>query len=337
VRHELAHIIAADRSGNRLTTVFQEGIAQYVEQPGPELDAKMGLMRQIIDQGRPLPWSELNRPGVAYSDPAVSYPQSYTMVAFLIERDGMETFKRFMQETRTSSGYRSALESAYGVSADRLEREWRAQLDAFVDGGYGTRAAAVVDLSQPEALIARGEYEAAITDLESLIGGMSPADGAIADQANALLRRAEDGLRARRLAAEAREALARGDYTAADEAAANASALFDDLGQPRQRDVVESYRALAAEGMAAQDQLAQANADLQTLHVSRARERLSDSYTTFARLGDEQRAAIARGALRRIQRTETIVAVGMVVIGALVLGWNVQRRINERGRGLPFG
>ncbi len=33
VRHELTHIIAADLSGGRLTTPWQEGIAQFVEHP----------------------------------------------------------------------------------------------------------------------------------------------------------------------------------------------------------------------------------------------------------------------------------------------------------------
>ncbi len=338
VRHELTHIIAADLSGNKLTTAFQEGIAQYVEHPGPELDAKMRFMRQVIDQGRLLPWSELNRPGVAYSDPMVSYPQSYTMVAFLIQRDGMATFRRFMEASRTSSGYRAALEAAYGVSADQLEREWRAQLDAFVDGGYRDRAMGAFDLSQAKALIARGEYEAAIADLEAMTASLSRAgDAALAAEAEALLARASDGLRAQQLATEAKDALTRGEYEAAERAATEASALLEQLEQPRRREVVETYRELAAAGIAAQENLAQAHADLQTLHVSRARERLIEAYQTFTRLGDEDRATLTRIALRRMQRTETLAAVGLTILASLVLGWNVQRRINERGQTLPFG
>jgi hypothetical protein len=295
-------------------------------------------MRQVIDQGRLLPWSELNRAGVAYSDPMVSYPQSYTMVAFLIQRDGIATFRRFMEESRTSSGYRGALESAYGVSADQLEREWRAQLDAFIAGGYRDRTTGAFDLSQAETLIARGEYEAAIADLQATIDSVSRSgDAALATEAEALLERASNGLRARQLATDARAALTRGEYDAAAQAAAEASTLLEQLEQPRQREVVETYRRLAAEGIDAQKELAQANADLQTLHVSRARERLIEAYQTFTRLGDEDRALITQIALRRMQRTETLAAVALTVLASLVLGWNVQRRINERGRNLPFG
>jgi hypothetical protein len=166
VRHELTHIIAADLSGDKLTTAFQEGIAQYLEHPSPELDLKMQLMQQVIAADRVIPWRELNQPGTAYANPQISYPQSYTIVAFLIERDGLATFRRFIEISKTSSGYRSALETAYGVSSDQLEQEWRAQLEAFVAGAYRNRAVGAFDLSQAEALIARGDYQAAIQTLE---------------------------------------------------------------------------------------------------------------------------------------------------------------------------
>ncbi|MFN8477278.1 MAG: hypothetical protein U0074_05530 [Kouleothrix sp.] len=35
VRHELTHIVVAELADDRLSTGFQEGIAQYVEQPAP--------------------------------------------------------------------------------------------------------------------------------------------------------------------------------------------------------------------------------------------------------------------------------------------------------------
>lgn len=337
VRHELAHIIAADLSGNRLTTAFQEGIAQYVEHPGPDLEAKMRLMRQIIDQGQLLPWSELNRPGVAYSAPQISYPQSYTIVAFLIERDGMATFRRFLEASRTSSGYRSALATAYGVSAEQLEQEWRAWLDAFVNGGYRRLTASTFDLTAIEATIARGDYEAARAELERIVASLQQSgDRQRLAQAEALLQRAGDGLRALRLTEEARAALTRGEYDLVEQHAAEAARLFAALGQPRRRDTMETYRQLAAEGRAAQQQVVRAQAELRTLRVWQARDRLLQAYVTFLRLGDEAQADQVRQALRQINAIQTMMAVGLVVLAALLLGWNIQRRFGGREPYLPF-
>lgn len=338
VRHELTHIIAADLSGDKLTTAFQEGIAQYLEHPSSELDLKMDLMRQVIAADKVVPWRELNQPGTAYANPQISYPQSYTMVAFLVQRNGLATFRSFIEASKTSSGYRSALETAYGVSPDRLEQEWRDQLEAFVNGEYRNRAVGAFDLSQAEALIASGEYEAAIKALElglSTVRKTGPAD--LAQRAEELLARADNGQRATTLATDARSALERGDYEGARQAAAEGSNLFASLNQPEQQQVMEEYITLANAGVAAHQQLKLVNGDLQTLHIGTARNRLADAYQVFTRLGDEQGAATAESALLSIQRTETAVAVALVILGALVLGWNVHRRVNERGHALPFG
>lgn len=338
VRHELTHIIAADLSGGKLTTAFQEGTAQYLEHPSAELDAKMQLMQQVIAADRLLPWSELNKPGVAYADPRIGYPESYTIVAFLVGRNGFATFRTFIEETKTSSGYRGALEAAYGVSADQLEQEWLAQLNEFVNGGYQSRGVGAFDLSQAEALIGRGEYNQAVQELEN---GLATIRGsgqtALIQQAEQLLQRAKTGVQAQTQADEARAALERGDYRAARDAATGARDLMNTLGQAAQMQVMDQYIQIADQGLAAQRELQQANGALQTLRVGEARSRLAQAYRAFTRLGDESNAARAQTALLRIRRTETVTAVSFVVLAALTLGWNVHRRVNERGKGLPFG
>jgi hypothetical protein len=338
VRHELTHIIAADLSGDKLTTAFQEGIAQYIEHPSAELDAKMQLMQQVIDADRVLSWSELNRPGVAYQDPRISYPESYTIVAFLIERDGFATFRTFIERSTASSGYRGALEAAYGVSADQLEQEWRAQLESFVAGAYRNRAGGALDLSQAQALIDRGEYAQAVQELTARVETLrAEGPSPLLDQAETLLKQAETGQRAYDLAASARTALEQGDYPQAKQAASESRALLQQMDQDAQVAVVEQYAKLADQGLAAQKQLGVANGELQTLHIGAARSRLHSAYETFTRLGDEQGAALAQSSLLQIQRTQTLTAVGLVVLAALILGWNVHRRIGERDKTLPFG
>lgn len=338
VRHELTHIIAADLSGGKLTTAFQEGIAQYIEHPSAELDTKMQLMQQVVAADRLLPWRELNQPGVAYSDPRVGYPESYTIVAFLIKRNGFATFRTFIDATKTSSGYRSALESAYGVGADQLEQEWRAQLDEFVTTGYRNRGVGAFDLSQAEALIARGDYEQAITQLQGGLNTLrATGDQTLISQAEDLLARANNGQRATSLAGEARTALERGDYRAARQNATEARDLLNALGLAAQMQVAEQYIKLAEDGLAAQAELQAATGDLQTLRVTQARSRLAAAYQTFTRLGDETSAAQVQTSLMRIRRMETLAGMALIVLAALTLGWNVHRRVNERGKRIPFG
>jgi hypothetical protein len=41
IRHELTHLVAAELSDDRLNVGFQEGLAQYVERPAPELETRI--------------------------------------------------------------------------------------------------------------------------------------------------------------------------------------------------------------------------------------------------------------------------------------------------------
>lgn len=338
VRHETAHIFAADLSGGRLTTGFQEGVAQYVERPTAELDAKMQLMRKVIDAGRLLSWSHLNLPGVAYEDPQVAYPESYTIVAFLVRRDGFATLRRFIEEIKSSSGYRGALEAAYNTGADQLEAEWRTQLDTFVNGDYKQRAAVGFDLSHAESLLAAGEFERAIVELEAGLATLQQAgDVEVAARAEQLLRLATGSRELRDLVASARAKLEAGDYDGARQAATEGYDRAGRLQLADQMAVMDEYARLADQGSAAQSRLRQAHGALQTLHVDQARQGLTDAYRTFTRLGDEANAALALTSLLQIQRVETAVSIVLVVIAALILGWNVHRRYAERGKALPFG
>jgi hypothetical protein len=336
VRHELAHIIATELGNNKLSTAWQEGIAQYVEHPTAELDTKMQLLDRARTANKLFTWSDINQPGVPYQAPQTSYPQTYSMVAFLVQRDGFATLRRFVEATKTTTGYRSALETAYGVSADRLEAEWLAQLPAFVAGGYRQPTTVVFDSAAAEELIARGEYDTAVRELETLQAGLSDGASEHATVA-ALLRRAQDGQRAVALAADAKDALAHGDYDAAHRAASEAQPLLAALGQAEQADVVGEYVALADEGVRAQHQLDGARQALRTLRIGAARTALVEAYTSFTRLGDADGAAAAQQTLATMERTQWFLVIGVLLLAAITIGWNIHRRVSERTPLVPFG
>jgi multidrug efflux pump subunit AcrA (membrane-fusion protein) len=224
----------------------------------------------------------------------------------------------------------------YGVSADRLEEEWSVQLAAFTAGGYLQQNVPVFDSAQAEALIGRGEYDAALAELDTLRAGLEAGAPELAT-VDALLNRAKDGQRALQLAADSKQALANGQYETAKSAAAEAQPLLQALGQPAQADVMGEYVALADEGLRAQQQLAAAREALRTLRVGTARTALIDAYTSFTRLGDVDGAAAAERTLTTIERTQWLFVLGLLLLAAITVGWNVHRRVSERTPVVPWG
>ena len=140
VRHELTHIVIAELSGNRLNVGFQEGIAQYVERPAPELEQRIRLLQRAYDQQILMPWSDLDDRETVYGAPEVGYPESMSVVAFLVEKYSFAKLREFLTIAARSSGYRSALERTYGVAPDELERQWRDWLPSYLAGGYKRNA-----------------------------------------------------------------------------------------------------------------------------------------------------------------------------------------------------
>jgi len=322
--------------------MWQEGIAQYVEQPTEQLENKMELMRQIVAEKRYLSWRDLNQPGVTYSDPRIGYPQSLTIVAFLVSRNGIEKFKAFVEAMKTASGYRGALEAVYGVSADTLEREWLQQLPAYANGGYRSPGGSPtgrgpLDLQQTEQLLERGDYAGAARALRPLVESAGPdTDAATLQQAQSLLARAEAGQKAMEQASDAHTALLNGDYQSAYENGVAALQAWEAVGQAKQAATSASYVALAERGMHAQADLDEAGALLRRLQLRGAEERLVSAYRTFGELGDEPRASQAREAMALIDRGEQILAGTCLLCGALLVAWSARRRYDDRSLALPY-
>ncbi|NTW00865.1 MAG: hypothetical protein HGA19_06075, partial [Oscillochloris sp.] len=293
VRHELTHIVAADLSESRLNTGFQEGIAQYLERPTPELDAKIMALSLAANQGRLMPWSTFDDRDATYSEPEVSYPQSLSVVAFLVDRDGFATLRQFLSISARSSGYRSALERAYGVSVSDLEAEWLKWLPSYLAGGYKTSALDRYDLSFARELLEQGNYSTAASELSQAIEWIAkhadtqPAEVAL--EANQLKAKAEDGMRAMQLAENARTALESSDYERAKQLIGQARTIFARIGDTRQADVLDTYEQRVLRGLAATQRLIQANDLARSLRFPQARSTIDAAAQEFAALNDQLR------------------------------------------------
>lgn len=328
VRHELTHIVASDLSQDRLNVLFQEGLAQYVEHPSRELDAKIGLLQQAFDQGRLRRWSDLDDRETFYTNAQICYPQSMSIVAFLVERYSFAKLRGFLTESAGASGYRSALDRAYGVAPDKLEDEWRAWLPGYLAGGYKRNALNAYDLSQAQGLLKEGRYSEAQKALEQAIEWLKTTDQREAlEQAQQLLERSVAGQQAESLAGQARAALEVGRYDEGAELAAQAQQAFAALGDTRQDAVLREYAARAQRGLQADAALHQAGALAEGLRYPQARALTDQALEVFRALGDADRAGQALSLRAAMDQRQTLLGSVLLALGAIGIGASVWRRV----------
>lgn len=133
VRHELAHLVTAQfgRScvGGGRPTWLEEGLAVYAEgDPDPDVLADL---EQAIAENSLSPVRSLNGAFPAHDREAgIAYSQSYSLVAFLLERYGREKMQTLLLTLAAGEGYDDALEMVYGFNADGLEVAWREAIGA---------------------------------------------------------------------------------------------------------------------------------------------------------------------------------------------------------------
>ncbi len=332
VRHELVHIVAAEISQNRLNVGFQEGLAQYVERPSPELDRKVEALRRAMQQDALLAWSALDDREQIYGSPQIGYPQTLSIVAFLVERYTFARFREFLTVSASSSGYRSALERVYGVPPAELERLWREWLPSYIDGGYRQNALSAYDLAPIEALVAAGRYADARRELELAIPWLrTTRQDEVLARARQLLERSEAGLYADDLARQTRAALERADYPAAADLALRASAAYVALGDSTRTEALAAYAAMAERGkraMATLDRATALAADWRTYIEARA---AADSAAVeFLSLGNQYGAARALALRAELDRVQSLAGAVLLLTGLAGIAVGFVRRLAVR-------
>jgi hypothetical protein len=331
IRHELTHLIAADLSADRLNVGFQEGLAQYVERPAPELETRVKALQRAFDQDRLLPWSDLDDRDTVYQHPDVSYPESLSIAAFLVNRSTFAKMREFLTITARSSGYRSALERTYEATPDALEREWRAWLPSYLAGGYKRNALSAYDLSGAEALLREGRYAEAKTELETAIEWLRTTEQSdVLQQAEDLLVQGQAGLRAEALASDARAALEAGDYDRAAEAVTQAQRAYADLGDTRQSAVLEAYAQRIERGRAAAASLEEALALARSLRYPQARASADQAASAYLALGDRTRAEQALALRAFLDQRQTLLGAALLLLGLGGAGASAVRRLTVR-------
>ncbi len=128
LRHELAHVvtaIAGEGPFGDLPAWLDEGTAVYA-QGDPEGFAD--AVERAIDRGNVLSVRSLTSYQGDPDKVGLFYGQSWSLVSFLIDTYGAESFAALFAEIKGGVTTDVALETVYGFDQDGLENEWRASV-----------------------------------------------------------------------------------------------------------------------------------------------------------------------------------------------------------------
>lgn len=328
IRHELTHFFASLLSDGKLTAGFQEGVAQYLEQPLDQTRYGPVVLESAYENQRLLAWADLDKAGQIFRDPQVAYPQALSMASFLIDRYGFLTFIEFIKAHAVEPGYRSSLEATYGKSADELEAEWLAYLPEYFAGRWQINSVYAFDLSRVRQLVGGGAYSAAAIELVEIIELLESTNQAeILAEAEFLLAQAHQGQAAGNLADEARRALGTNDYPLTVAKANSALATYERLGYRERLPEIQVYIQRAELGQAALDQLNRGQQLLDSLRFLEAEQEIYEATVLLQSLDNQAAAQRGTNLLAESTRRQRLVAYAMLSIGLVLLFFNGLRRL----------
>ena len=328
LRHELTHFFASLLSDGKLNTGFQEGIAQYLEKPTEATQYSPALLELANTEGRLLTWAELDESVEVFSDSNASYPQTLSMVAFLVDRYGFSNFVEFIKANAAAPGYRSALEAAYGVPADILEAEWLQYLPEYIAGRWQVNSIYAYDLSRVTQLVESGAYTDAEIELVEIIALLeSTKQLDTLNRAQFLLERTRQGQAANTLADEARDALMAGDYPLTITKANNVIAAYEQLGYLERVPELQVYIQRAELGQNAHNQLDYGEQLLQSMRFFEAERQIYEATALLQSLDNQAGAQRGEELLAESTFRQSLLAYAMLIVGIILLLFNGLRRL----------
>ncbi len=173
VAHELAHVIignSLDSCYASVPTWLNEGLAVYAE--GPLDPGSAAILQNAIDDNSVYSVPALSEgfsehPGRAQ----VSYAQSYSLTAYLIETYGQEKMRTLLRQFDEGYRYRAAIENTYGITIAEFERDWRAWVGAAPQP-VPTEVAVVATVYPTFAPYSGQTVSATVTPLPTPQGGL---------------------------------------------------------------------------------------------------------------------------------------------------------------------
>ena len=324
LRHALAHVLTAAASGGKAPQGFDEGIAQYVERPVNERLARVASLVQAADQQGALPsWFDMNRT-LDEVDPDLVAAQTYSVIAFLIDRFDLPPLQRFLADLKTAATWRDALRSAYGRDPNALEQQWREDLPRWTSTGWRENVVSAFDLDPARALLARANYQAAKAALEPSQGLYRQLNDPVTlSEVDALGTQADTGIQAEGLMTQTQQALELHTYERAVSLVAQARSQYAVLpAEQRPEEMLATYERLAAQGMEAEARLesAQQLADSWGDYPE-ARASAREAGAAFAALGDQDNYDRAAKVLDDLDGRQRRIVLALAGLAVLTLAW----------------
>ncbi len=328
IRHELTHLLVSHLSNNKLNIGFQEGIAQYLEKPAQDSGNAPALLQLAVEQNRLMSWDELNDSQAVYANSQIAYPESLSIVSFLIDSYSLPTFIEFIKATAQEPGYRSALETTYILSAEQLETEWRAYLPDYFAGRWQINAVYNYDLSRLTALVKQGAYSDAEIELAKVVDLLKTTHQLdTLAQANSLLTQAQQGKQATMLAHNVHAALQKGDYDLAMEQGHTAAEIYNALDQPERVQEVQTFIYRAEIGQHALQQLRHGENLLAMFRFFEAERIITDATLQLQALDNQAEAARGIALLHQSAEQQSYLAYFLLIAGILLLLANGAHRL----------
>ncbi|MBA3414393.1 MAG: hypothetical protein H0U10_04105 [Chloroflexia bacterium] len=325
LRHALAHVVLREAGGGGVPRGFAEGFAGYVERPAAAgLARAAALVQNARTRDRLLTWSDLNRPQPPQGNPADFSAHAYSVVAFLIERYGLQEFGAFVEAMAAEPDWRAALREVYQRSPTELEAQWRENLPRWAAGGWRENAFAAFDLAPARDLLALGHYASAQRELEQslrLFTDLQLTD--LQAAVEPLLRESETGLQAEALMEQIEQALGRHAYDRAAILLSQARTQYATLPEPqRPTPLLDRYDELAQTGLGAAADLDAATSRATSWRdYPEARGAALAAGAAFAGLGDQVMYDRATATLRDLDDRQLRLTLLLATLAILAAAW----------------
>jgi hypothetical protein len=324
LRHAISHLVTSLASGGKLPWGFDEGIAQYVERPVNEKLARTASIVQTAHTRGELPsWFDMNRAN-AFVEPSLVAAQSYSVIAFLIDRYGIPKLRQFLVELRTAETWSEAMRLAYSGDQNDIEKQWEDNVPEWTSGAWRENLIAAFDLEPAKTFLEQANYSAAkeqLTPSESLFDQIGDREQLAYVQG--LIAQCDVGIQAESLMTQTQQALESHTYDRAVNLLTQAKLQFAQLPPEQQpTDLIAQYESLANQGIEAKAQLDSA---VQLSHSWRdyaeARKAARNAGIAFAALGDEANVALAQAELDHLDKRQRQIVLALVALGVLTLVW----------------
>lgn len=315
----------AAANGN-LPAGLMDGIARYFERPILADQAHSGALVQAASQSGILPdFAPLVNLGANGLDFETATATRYALVAFIVSRYGIGSLQHLVQSFATSPvDWKSSFSTTLAQPLDQLQAAWRDFLPRWFASGWQTNAIDAFDLAPAQALFDRGAYAAA-ADRAALSQKLFTELGGDEQLARieTLLALCAVGVQSETLMTETRQALTNHDYLRAQSLLADVDQQYSLLpDEHRPAETLNAYHQMTSDGLGAMKQLNQATGTSdEWLKLRSSRADALAAGSTFARIGDTDRATDARHLLTTIDSHVHRLALILATLGILITSW----------------